>query len=68
MNHPSVVFVAMKRPGQPSIVRPGGSHVFQEGDLFTIAGHQADLEQILDEVVSTSAVENQLVELAMAPV
>ena len=60
MNYPSVVFIGMKRPGQPSVVRPGGSHVFQEGDVFMIAGHQTDLEQILDEVVTSSAVESHL--------
>jgi voltage-gated potassium channel len=42
----NVVFVAIKRPGQPPNVRPGGDEIFQSGDIVTIAGNPDELEQV----------------------
>jgi len=66
MKYPSVVFVAMNRPGEPSFVRPGGDQVFEAGDLYTIAGHPADLENMLDEIAATSADAEEPIELAIS--
>jgi len=52
---PSIVFVALNRPGEAVNVRPGGTQTFKERDTFTIAGHPSDLEFILEEVAAKPA-------------
>jgi len=42
----AVVFVAMKRPGGETIVRPGGNVAFQTGDVVIVAGSPKDLARV----------------------
>ena len=57
MAFPSVVFVALQRPGQRPQIRPGGNKSLEVGDKYTIAGHPSDLEQILAEAATEIAAD-----------
>ena len=42
----SIVFVAVQRPGQETMVRPGGNESFQPDDVVIVAGKLDDLSQM----------------------
>jgi voltage-gated potassium channel len=52
----SIVFVALRRPGQEAIIRPGGHEHFLAGDIVVVAGKMEELSCVL-ELAQTQAVE-----------
>ena len=52
----SIVFVALRRPGQEQIIRPGGDEQFLAGDVVVAAGKVEELSCVL-ELAQSRAVE-----------
>lgn len=52
---PTVVFVAVRRHGAHSPIRPGGTQEFAVGDTITVAGPRGDLAEFYIEAEGSSA-------------